>query len=379
LAPRDLTLLIALYHIPIAIMTMVGGTVGDRLTHAWVFTTGIMLTAVALPLCALAPSYAGLLAARIVQGIGAGLVFGTSPALITLGVSARYRARGLGLLNLAAGLALAVAPAVAGVAIDLAGWRSVFWFRVPISLGLIPLALSCRSTHSTSPPIPLPAPSPLIPPLSVTLLVSDLANFLANSAFIVLYVLGPLFLSDALGVSATRSGLLFMLVPLGTAVGGLVSGLFIGRVSPWLLTLFGLGLETAGLSLLSGTSAAGSESRTAFAFGLAGLGIGAFQVPNMAIVMTRVPSRSQGFGGGMISTMRTLGIVGGAIVSPRLFESRLALHWGLLDASGPTARSASVAAAFADVLWDATAVAVLALGLASILAIRRRRRDVAGR
>lgn len=376
LLPHDLTLLVVLYHIPIAIMTMVGGTVGDRLTHARVFTAGIVLTAIALPVCGLAPNQVALLGARVLQGIGAGLVFGTAPALITLGVPTRYRARGLGLLNVAAGLALAVAPAAAGIAIDLAGWRSVFWFRVPIALALLLLTMNWRPTaiHSLSPITAPIVPSPLMPAVSVSLLVSGVVNLLANSALIVLYVLGPLFLSDALGASATRSGFLFMLAPLGTALGGLVSGWLMGRLSPWLLIVLGLGLETVGLSLLSGISAAGAESRTALGFGLAGLGIGTFQVPNMASVMSMVPSASQGFGGGMIATTRTLGIVGGAIVSPWLFESRLALHSAFPSGSSATGPSASEAAAFADVLWDATVVAGAALGLASTLAIGPRRR-----
>ncbi len=364
LAPRHLALLIILYHIPIAIFTIVGGMAGDRFGHARLFLAGTLLCVAAFPLNGLAPSFGWLILGRVVQGAGAGLVFGTTPALITLGVRQELRGLGLAFLSGAAGVALAVAPVVAGLLISISNWRSVFLFRVPIALGLLGLAL----TYLPGTPRHMPdARARLVPPLSIALLAYDVATLLANAAFIVLYVLGPLYLADVLACSTTATGVLFMLVPLGTVLGGLVSGSSIRRLNPSVPVLVGLALEALGLALLGGVGAPPSRVQTALGFVVAGFGVGAFQVPTIATVMGLVPDKIQGFGGGMISTMRTLGIVLGATLAPWLLESRETIHratGAISRGDTPYPVSAVFATAFGEVLLGATLVTLAALGLA---------------
>jgi predicted MFS family arabinose efflux permease len=318
----------------------------------------MVLTAAAFPLCGLAPSYPWLLAARALQGVGAGLIYGTAPALITLAVEREQRGPGIGILNLSGGAALAIAPAIAGVLIERYGWRSVFLFRAPLALALLAFTLS--KVAAAARPGRRAAASGAIPPLSMPILAADAAAFLANAAFFVLYLLGPYYLVDVLGVSATGAGLLFMLIPLGTTVGGLAGGFSVRRMPPGILVVVGLVLQALGLVLLGAAGGPPSISRTAIGFAVAGLGLGAFQVTNMATVMALVPDATQGFGGGMISAMRTVGIIAAAFAAPRLFESRRSV-------SDP-------GRALGDVFIAATLVTLAALGLFSLAAWRRRRR-----
>src|ERR1700739_226827 len=133
-SPRRIALVIVFYHVPIGILTVLGGVLGDRFGHRRVFACGVGTCAVAFPLCGFAPDYGWLLAARVVQGAGTGMVYGTAPALVTLSLTATQRGPGLGVLNFAAGVGLAGAPLIAGVLVDAFGWRSVFLFRVPLAV-----------------------------------------------------------------------------------------------------------------------------------------------------------------------------------------------------------------------------------------------------
>jgi MFS family permease len=367
--PSRVTLLTVFYQLPIGILTVLGGLLGDRFGHRHVFSVGVWTTALAFPLCGLAPDFEAFLAARAVQGVGAGLVFGTAPALVTLALSRDGRAPGLGVLNLAAGAGLAVAPLVAGALIDAApliagafvdvwGWRAVFLFRVPIAVAAGVLTLwPLRVKHPDRWP-----PSDVPTKISLRLLLYDALAVLANSAFFSIYVFGPYYLVDVARCSAIAAGALFMLVPLWTSLGGLVGGWLTRRVRPASLVVAGLAMETVGLYAVATLNADSGPEAIATAFTLTGCGLGLFQVPNIALVMAALPARSQGLAGGMISAMRTVGIVTTALLAPRLFGAR---QVGFAAAGAPP--TPAFAAAFSDTFLVSSIIclvgAAVALGL----------------
>lgn len=369
--PSKITVLVILYHVPLAILTIAGGVLGDRFGHRRLFAAGLWISGLAFPLCGLAPTYSFLMGARILQGIGAGLLFGSSPALIMLAMPPRQAALGLGVLNLGAGVGLAVAPLLAGVLIDLFGWPSVFLFRVPLAVALAVWSFAWPGGHgrmldpaaNVHPPARVPAPA----------LIGNGLAFLANAAFFVIYMLGPYYLVQVLGYSATLAGFIFMLVPLATALAGPASGSLSRRVSLNHLVALGLAIEVAGLFLIGSLRERSSLAGTAVAFVAAGFGIGAFQVPNMAIVMTALPDRHQGFAGGMISAMRTLGIIFAAIFGPWLFEARQRIY---LSAGVPGGEASTpFVRAFKDAFFTCAVIGGLALLLSSTVYLRRRRED----
>lgn len=368
ISPLGITALVVLYHIPLASLT-IGGVLGDRLGHRRVFTLGVWLSLLSFPLCALAPTFGVLLGARILQGTGAGLVFGTAPALITLTVPAGAAAPGLGFLNMAAGVGLAVGPLVAGVLVDLYGWPAAFLFRIPLALAL---ALWCLPwLGSRGERHPFRALAWTLPPVPATVVLCDLLAFLANAALFGIYILGPFYLVQVLGYSATLAGFVFMLLPLSTALAGPVSGALARRVRASGLIAVGLAVQVAGLFLLGSLEAASSLPAAAAAFAAASFGIGAFQVPNMALVMGALPEQHQGFAGGMISAMRTLGIISGAALAPWLFETRRAAYAG---AAAATSDPAAFMGAFGETLTASAALAALAFVLSLALSRRQRPR-----
>ncbi len=363
--PGRVALLIVFYHVPIGILTVLGGLLGDRFGHRRVFAAGVWTSALAFPLCGLAPDFGTFLAARAVQGVGAGLVYGTAPALVTLALTRDRRAPGLGVLNVAAGAGLAVGPLLAGVLVDAWGWRAVFLFRVPLALAAGFLAL-----RRLPPMHPEAWPPSDVPTFSPRLALYDALAVLANAAFFSIYVFAPYYLVDVARYSATVAGAIFMLVPLWTSLGGLAGGWLTRRYRAAGLVVAGLAFEVVGLFAMAALDVASGALAIMTAFTLTGWGLGLFQVPNMALVMAALPDRSQGLAGGMISAMRTVGIVTTAMLAPWFFAARQARH-----APGGVAPGHVFAAAFSDIFLVSAIIAAAATGLALGLLVWARARS----
>ena len=122
------------YTLTYAALMLVFGRVGDMLGYRRIFLAGSLWSAVAFVLCALAPSYGALLAARVLQGVGAALVLSCGPALATSLHSETSRTRVLGVYTMVIGIGGALGPLIAGLLVPLIDWPAVFWFRAPLAL-----------------------------------------------------------------------------------------------------------------------------------------------------------------------------------------------------------------------------------------------------
>jgi len=362
--PGRIALLIVFYHVPIGVLTVIGGLLGDRFGHRRVFACGVWTCALAFPLCGFAPDFNFLLVARAVQGVGTGLVYGTVPALVTLALAPARRAPGLGMLNVAAGAGLAVAPLIAGVLVDAFGWRSVFLFRVPLALAAGVVSLLPLPAPRREAPAPVDAPT-----LSLRLALCNALAIAATAASFSTYIFVPYYLVDVVGYPASLAGVAFMSVPLSMSLGGLAGGWLTVRFAPRYLVVAGLAMETVGLFAITTLDGASSLLVIVAALGTSGLGLGLFQVPNMALVMAALPDRSQGLAGGMVSAMRTLGILTTAAAAPWFFAVRQASHQPAVG--GP---AVLFVAAFSDIFLASTALAACSLALALLLFTRAARR-----
>src|SRR3990172_10701791 len=123
-----------------AVTSFLGGAAADRLGHLAVFRGGLLVSAAGFLVCAIAPAFGVLLAGRALQGLGGGLVYGTTPALVTLGATGAERPRRIGFLSGAIGLGFATGPLVAGLLVDGVGWGGGFHARPPLALVLLPRA-----------------------------------------------------------------------------------------------------------------------------------------------------------------------------------------------------------------------------------------------
>jgi MFS family permease len=90
--------------------------------------------------CALAPAMAAMLAGRAVQGLGGGLLFALSYAMIRLVFAEALWPRAMALVSGMWGVATLVGPAVGGVFAELDAWRVAFWSLLPVTAAFAALA-----------------------------------------------------------------------------------------------------------------------------------------------------------------------------------------------------------------------------------------------
>jgi len=170
--------------------------------------------------------------------------------------------------------------------------------------------------------------------------------FLANYAQFAVWLLVPFYLVAERGLSAAAGGLLFMLTPVATTIVAPVAGRMADRLGPRGPMIAGLAAEAAGLLLVARCDGSTPLVLVGGALGLVGLGLGVFQVPNIAQVMAAFPPRQQGAAGGFAFLSRTTGVVVGVQAAAWLFRER-AQTLGFLPAFQFTFAAAAAVCALA--------------------------------
>jgi MFS transporter, DHA2 family, methylenomycin A resistance protein len=133
-------------------LLMFGGTFGDRVGARRAYGLGMMLFVVASAACGLAPSMGLLVAARVLQGIGAALVTPTSLALLRENYTdATARARAIAYWALGGSAAAAAGPILGGVLTQW-DWRVIFLINLPLgTAALLTLARVAESPRRDRP------------------------------------------------------------------------------------------------------------------------------------------------------------------------------------------------------------------------------------
>ena len=129
------------YTLAFAVFLLTGAALGDRLGRRRVFVAGLGIFTLASAAAALAPSTEALIAARAVQGLGAGIVAPLSLTLLSTATAPERRGLALGIWSGISGLGVALGPLVGGAVIEGISWQWIFWLNVPVGLALAPLAL----------------------------------------------------------------------------------------------------------------------------------------------------------------------------------------------------------------------------------------------
>lgn len=131
------------YLLAYAVPLLITGRLGDRFGQKTLYLVGLCVFTLASLWCGLAGSVEMLIAARVVQGLGAGIMTPQTMSLITRIFPPRRRAQAMSIWGATAGVASLVGPIVGGLLVDGPGWQWIFFVNLPV--GVIALVLAVRN------------------------------------------------------------------------------------------------------------------------------------------------------------------------------------------------------------------------------------------
>jgi len=136
----DLQWTINAYLLPLSALLLLGGAAGDHFGRRRMLVGGIVLFAAASLACALAPGLELLLAARVVQGIGAAMLMPNSLSILSHAFSGEAKGHAVGTWAAVGAIASAFGPPLGGWLVDVVGWRAIFYINLPVAALAIGLA-----------------------------------------------------------------------------------------------------------------------------------------------------------------------------------------------------------------------------------------------
>jgi EmrB/QacA subfamily drug resistance transporter len=139
------------YALSFAALMLSGGKLADMLGRRLIFVIGLAIFALSSLACGLAGSAALLIAARVVQGLGAAFMMPATLSIITATFPPKLRGTAIGIWAGVSALALAIGPLVGGLITEHISWNWIFYINVPVGLlGIVAALAIIQESKDTS-------------------------------------------------------------------------------------------------------------------------------------------------------------------------------------------------------------------------------------
>jgi EmrB/QacA subfamily drug resistance transporter len=125
------------FLVSLAVFMPASGWLGDRFGGKRVLMAAIAVFTIASALCGLASSLPELVAFRVLQGVGGGMLAPVGTAMLYRVFPPQERVRAASILIVPTALAPAIAPVLGGLLVTDASWRWVFYVNVPIGIAAL--------------------------------------------------------------------------------------------------------------------------------------------------------------------------------------------------------------------------------------------------
>ncbi len=414
----DIEWVMTAYMIAFAVAMPLTAALRDRFGAKRVYLGGLGCFTLASLACSLAWDLPTLVACRVLQALGSGILVPAALVMISDAFPPTERGRAIGWWGIGAMLAPAIGPVLGGILVQTIGWRSIFYLNLPIGianlwlaswalapdarrqhphafdwLGFIGLstalvaflvvfsrvhewdwtgrrAVGCYALGVAGLALLLWVeprhPDPVIDPrvfrrrnFSLTMLLTGIRAFaLFGSVFLL-----PLYLQTLLGYSPAMTGLLML--PFAVCVGVLmpVGGRLVDRIGPQVPVTIGTALTALSLFLYRGLGTAGSLGLVLVGQVVRGIGIGLAAAPVTSAALSAVAPPRRGVASGLLNIMMQVGGAFGIAALGTFYHWQQRLY---LRLHGGSATLASVRA-FQDVFVIAAGITLLGLVPALLL------------
>jgi EmrB/QacA subfamily drug resistance transporter len=122
------------YTVVYAALLVPAGSLADTHGRKRMFMLGVLVFSLASMACGLAPGLPWLVAARVLQAVGAAMLTPASLSLVLSAFPADKRAVAVSLWGAVGGLAAALGPSLGSFLVDSMGWRWAFFINLPPAL-----------------------------------------------------------------------------------------------------------------------------------------------------------------------------------------------------------------------------------------------------
>jgi EmrB/QacA subfamily drug resistance transporter len=368
------------YLLAFASCLPVFGRICEMFGRKLLYLIGFAVFTTASLLCGLTDHFGWLVAFRVLQGIGGGLLGANSIAILVKCLAADKRARAIGLFTAAQAIGVSTGPVAGGILLDALGWQWVFWATVPFgfaaavlgwlvlprttdlagdrtfdgygALLLIPsLVLAILILNQVS-VWPLASPAMLVCAAGAVVFFAlfvrrertaasplvDLSLFgrRAFAAGIVGVMLGyallygmfflmSFALLHGLHNTARVAGLKLAVIPVAIGLAAPLGIALSERVGSRAVGAVGMALCMAAIAALStiALAPAGSLVTGLSAFALFGVGLGLFVAPNSNATIEAAPASHGGTAGAMVNLIRVFGSCIGVSTASSMMSWRM--------------------------------------------------------
>jgi EmrB/QacA subfamily drug resistance transporter len=399
-----LTWVVTAYTLCFGGLMLLGGRLADLLGRRRTFLAGLTVFTVASAGAGLAAGGSALVTARALQGVGAALLSPAALSIITTTFHGRERHRALGMWAGIGGTGAAAGVLLGGLLVAGPGWEWVFFINVPVGAvvaAAVPVTVAASPRHPAA-GVDLPGalavtvgtglliyglvragdtgwgaagsllpigaglamlavfvaaerrvPAPLVDlsVLAARPVVAGYGVMLAASGLLISgFFLNSLLLQRVMGLSALRTGLVFLPVALATIIGAQAAAHLLGRLGGRPVAAAGFALAAAGMALLAGVAADGDAVTGVLpGFALAAAGLGMAFVTATTTAMTSVDPHRAGMVSGVVNTAHELGAALG-----------VALISAIAGASVSTGSAGAPVAGFGDAFLAGAIIAAVA-------------------
>lgn len=371
---QEVQWIVLAYLLAITTLIVSVGRLGDITGRRRLLLAGLFLFTVASVLCGVAPTLWLLIAARAAQGLAAAIMMTLIMAFVGETVPKARTGSAMGLLGTMSAIGTALGPSLGGLLIAGAGWRAIFLVNVPLGLlafclayrylpadrrepktdragfdvvgtlllaltlgayalamtigrgsfGQLNLALFVAAVFAAGLFVLVEArvASPLIRLAAfgnTTLSASLATSALVATVMMATLVVGPFYLSRALGLDAAVVGIVMSVGPLVAALTGVPAGRIADRFGAGRMTVSGLIAIAAGCFILSVMPAISGIPGYIAPIAVITSGYALFQTANNTAVMSDIRPDQRGVISGLLNLSRNLGLITGASVMGAVF------------------------------------------------------------
>jgi len=128
----ELEWVVAGYALTFGALMLTGGKLADLFGRRAMFVVGLVIFTLSSLACGLAGGATVLIAARVVQGVGAALMNPSTLSIITVTFPPKQRGTAIGIWAGVSALALAIGPLAGGLITEHINWNWIFFINVPI-------------------------------------------------------------------------------------------------------------------------------------------------------------------------------------------------------------------------------------------------------